>query len=413
MKWALKISTVIASLMLPLGDALAQTSSFQMNVDPLPRFNFSLRIDLGAKMRGGFEKRPLDDLFQNRPDYWNSLFGSRTFSQLQGGIKDFASLSSLQTSALLRLPGFIEQIQRDAVTTSPPVLSVEMLRARADAGVDINDTILDVAFPAFASNQDVINLTSEFITKKRGGFNLSTCVICNMATARAYKVALMNEQGQVEPYLAAQAKVNSDLKSQTLASQKSAWSGLSTELVKASGVSDHTIKEPVLDLSPVKGLSLVDRRLNYAIEVAAWIDSTDAINAFNPLDFPDRLSPAETKLLDAIQELAQVPDSAADAAAKEQLSERKKLGEKIYRDTVMDIVKLKPPHDILIERLKELLKATFQPTLVGDGQAAARDHSAKLLTEKLGRLLDKRFGLKELPIWPEVLPPAGPVFRAP
>ena len=117
--------------------------------------------------------------------------------------------------------------------------------------------------------------------------------------------------------------------------------------------------------------------------------------------------------MDALKELAEIPDSAADAAAKEQFSERKKLGEKIYRNSVMDIVKLKPPHDILIERLKDILKATLQPTLVGDGQSAARDHIAKLLTQKLGLILDKRFGLKEMPIWPDVLLPEGPVLKAP
>ena len=114
MNWAYRVTVSLSFVTLSQVGAFAQSSSLQMSVDPLPRFSFSLRIDLGGPRTRGFEPRTLDDLFHNRSDYWNTLFWQPHSYSVAGGVKDLTSLSTLQADALLRSPGLIETIQRDA-----------------------------------------------------------------------------------------------------------------------------------------------------------------------------------------------------------------------------------------------------------------------------------------------------------
>lgn len=170
------------------------------------------------------------------------------------------------------------------------------------------------------------------------------------------------------------------------------------------------VSPPVLNVSPK--LTEVDARLKYGMGVLDWIERERLVETFKPDDHLNRLSPAEEKLLDAIDEVGRIPDSAADAANRKQQEERKNLPNKLYKDAVIDLIKLKPPSEIVRKALTTLRDAALSETVVGDGQAAAREHQKRLLHEKLDAFLDKRFDLKRLSVIPTEMPPNGPVIKA-
>jgi hypothetical protein len=104
------------------------------------------------------------------------------------------------------------------------------------------------------------------------------------------------------------------------------------------------------------------------------------------------LSPGEEKILDALKELSNIPDSKADELALKQAKDRADLPRKLYWDACMDIIKLKSPETIVKDALKSILKVVIEPTQVGDGTREARVRTSQILVERLAPFLDKRLG---------------------
>jgi hypothetical protein len=157
-------------------------------------------------------------------------------------------------------------------------------------------------------------------------------------------------------------------------------------------------KAPTLSFAPYNHRTPADARFQYAFDVLRWVDSQKLAQNFDPKSYPDRLSPGEEKILDALKELSDVPDSKADALALEQAKRRDDLPRKLYWDACMDVIKLKDPATIAYNALKSIFKVVIEPTQVGDGTREARVHTAEELTDRLAPFLNKRFGIDKQPM---------------
>ncbi|MER8825313.1 hypothetical protein NKH73_02030 [Mesorhizobium sp. M0938] len=155
------------------------------------------------------------------------------------------------------------------------------------------------------------------------------------------------------------------------------------------------------------------RKLNFAREVVLWTRDSQPIELFNPDDYGNSISPMEKALLEAHISLETVPDSAADAAAKQQAEDRRNFIRDKAKEVGVDLMtgKVPDPKDIA----KDVLLEVLTPTTLGDGQSAAREYLKLKVDDELRKYAEKRDPCMRKAFAPECIKlPAGdgPVIHA-
>lgn len=130
--------------------------------------------------------------------------------------------------------------------------------------------------------------------------------------------------------------------------------------------------EPVLDLRPFRWNSPTEAKIRYANQVFWWARS-QSIPQYSAGKPPRDLTPVEKKLLDAMQVVSAVPDSKADSVAKAQAKDRVGIFESAYKESVKNLILLKPPSEMIKRELKRDLKLALEETRLADGTADARE----------------------------------------
>jgi hypothetical protein len=195
----------------------------------------------------------------------------------------------------------------------------------------------------------------------------------------------------------------------TLQNPSAAPSG--SEIAASNGTSPGVgLPGSLLAPGQARPLSDFDARIKFSRDTLERISKDRLLENFRAAEHPV-ISPVEVRILDAIRQLSEIENSPADMAAKAQERRRDRFGIDALKGTVGF-----PPVDLFTAMIRRLARLEVEPTLLGDGTAAARDHHLKLLREQLEKFRVRR-ALQESaePRGPVKLPeppPTGPTWRA-
>ncbi|WP_287345097.1 hypothetical protein [Mesorhizobium sp.] len=163
---------------------------------------------------------------------------------------------------------------------------------------------------------------------------------------------------------------------------------------------------------PILTNEMIDSKLDFARKVLSWTQDRQPIELFKPEEYGNSISPMESKLLEAYVVLETVPDSPADAAAKQQAQDRRNYVSDKVADIGKDLMmgKAPDPKDLAVDVLVTVAK----PTKLGDGQSAAREHLKREIGDELRKYAEKRDPCMKNSFAPACIkapPPEGPVLN--